>query len=96
MALRRHTDGKARLELPEDTVGECLAELERRFPGLRGELRDDDGRLASAVNLYVNGQDVRYLSSLETPLGADDELTILLPVAGGEAGVEFQVLSAGC
>ncbi len=83
LLLRRHTAGADRLELSASTAGECLVELERRYPGLSSELRDAEGLLRTSVNLYVNGQDVRYLAGLHTPLGDGDELTILVPIAGG-------------
>ena len=83
VALRRHAGGVSQLELPGDTVAECLRELERRFPAVSGELRDGSGRLLPSVGLYVNGEEVRYRSALETPLRVGDELTILLPIAGG-------------
>ncbi len=83
LALRRHTGGAALLELPGGTVAECLAELECRYPEVRGAVRDQEGRLVAAASFYVNGEDVRYRSALETPLLPGDELTILLPIAGG-------------
>lgn len=89
VALRRHAGGAAQLELPGATVAECLEELERRFPDLSQELRDETGRLLAEVNLYINGEDLRYRLSLDTPLQPGDELTILLPVAGGQSSDEF-------
>ena len=84
MSLRRYTGGTAHLQVEFSTVGECLVELERLFPELAAVTRDADGQLLAALGLYVNGEDVRYLAALETPLEPEDELTILLPVAGGE------------
>lgn len=84
--LRRHAGGMAVVELPCCTISECLEELERRFPAVAGEMRDGEGRLRSSVHLYINGEDVRYRPSLDTPLEDGDELTIMMPVAGGGAG----------
>jgi molybdopterin synthase sulfur carrier subunit len=44
---------------------------------------NDDGTLHRFVNVYVNDDDVRYLSALETPVKAGDEVSILPAVAGG-------------
>ncbi len=83
LSLRRHTGGVGQLELAGGTVADCLAELERRFPGVSRGMRDESGRLLASVSFYVNGEDVRYRSALETPLQSGDELTILFPIAGG-------------
>ncbi len=83
MPLRRHTGGVGQLKLPGSTVAQCVAEFERCFPGARAELMDEAGQLLPSVNLYVNGEDVRYRSHLATPLGDDDELSIVIAVAGG-------------
>ena len=81
--LRRLTDGASRVEVSGATVARCLESLECRFPGVSPEIRDGSGDLLPSVNLYVNGEDVRYLSGLETPLVEGDELAIVLAIAGG-------------
>ena len=53
------------------------------YPGLSGQVIDDDGSLHKFVNVYLNDDDVRYLSSLDTPVTATDEISILPAVAGG-------------
>ena len=50
---------------------------------IRGRLRDESGAMRRFVNLYVNGQDVRFQNGLETTLKAGDELSIVPAVAGG-------------
>jgi sulfur-carrier protein len=81
--LRSATDGTAELQCEATTVGGLIAELETRFPAIRGRLRDDAGQLRRFVNLYVNGEDVRFRDGLETDLRAGDELSIVPAVAGG-------------
>jgi sulfur-carrier protein len=81
--LRSATDGAAELSLDAATVATVLLELESRFPAIRGRLRDENGTVRRFVNLYVNGEDVRFKSGLETPLNAGDELSIVPAVAGG-------------
>jgi molybdopterin synthase sulfur carrier subunit len=81
--LRPATDGVAELSLEASTVGDLLADLEARYPGIRGRLRDEDGELRRFVNLYVNGEDVRFRDGLQTSLTSGDELSIVPAVAGG-------------
>ena len=54
-----------------------------QYPSLRGQLLTDEGELNRFVNIYVNGQDVRYLDGLETPVGERDEVRLLPAMAGG-------------
>jgi molybdopterin converting factor small subunit len=68
------------------TVGEVLRSLEQEYPGLAGQVIDGGGSLHKFVNVYVNDDDVRYLSSLDTPVSESDELSILPAVAGGATG----------
>jgi molybdopterin synthase sulfur carrier subunit len=65
------------------TVGEVLTALVARYPGMTGQVIDDGGTLHKFVNVYLNDDDVRYLSGVDTPVGATDELSILPAVAGG-------------
>ena len=81
--LRAATDGVAELTSEAATVGGLIVELETRYPAIRGRLRDDAGALRRFVNLYVNGEDVRFRKGLETGLEAGDELSIVPAVAGG-------------
>ena len=57
--------------------------LEGEFPGMRERLLDDGGELRRFVNIYVNGEDVRFLSGLTTALKDGDEVSIVPAVAGG-------------
>jgi len=65
------------------SLTECLEALEREFPGMKERLYDEKGELRRFVNLYVNGEDVRFLSGPETALKPGDEVSILPAVAGG-------------
>ncbi len=65
------------------TVGALLADLEAKFPGFKEQISGDDGELHRFVNVYVNDEDIRYLNALDTPLGADDVVSILPALAGG-------------
>jgi len=81
--LRSITDGEAEVSVESSSVSAALGELEKRFPEIRTRLRDDVGELRRFVNLYVNGEDIRFLSGLETSLNAGDEMSIIPAVAGG-------------
>ena len=60
-----------------------VQDLEGAFPGMRERLLDDGGELRRFVNIYVNGEDVRFLSGLTTVLKDGDEVSIVPAVAGG-------------
>jgi len=65
------------------TLGELVQHLEAEFPGMRDRLCDDTGSLRRFVNVYVNGEDVRFLSGLDSALSEGDEVSIVPAVAGG-------------
>ena len=65
------------------TLITCIDELERQYPGLKERLCDETGDLRRFVNVYVNGEDVRFQQGLQTPLQAGDEVSIVPAVAGG-------------
>ena len=81
--LRAITAGEAEVNVEGSSVNGALGELEKRYPEMRTRLRDDAGELRRFVNLYVNGEDIRFLSGLETSLSAGDEMSIIPAVAGG-------------
>ena len=81
--LRGVTDGSSEVEVDGGSVADALGALEQRFPQIRQRLRDDEGELRRFVNLYVNGEDVRFLQGLQTGLKAGDEVSIIPAVAGG-------------
>jgi molybdopterin synthase sulfur carrier subunit len=65
------------------TIASAIEDLERKFPGIKERLCDEQGRVRRFVNLYVNGDDIRFLSSLETPVKDGDEVSIVPAIAGG-------------
>ncbi len=65
------------------TLMACIDSLEEQYPGLKERLCDEAGELRRFVNVYVNGEDVRFLAGLETALSAGDEVSIVPAVAGG-------------
>jgi sulfur-carrier protein len=81
--LRPQADGQSTVTAEGATIGDVLRDLVERYPGISGQLLNEDGSLHRFVNVYVNDDDVRYLSLLDTPVGAGDEVSILPAVAGG-------------
>ncbi len=65
------------------TLIACIDSLEEQYPGLQERLCDEAGELRRFVNVYINGEDVRFLAGLETALSAGDEVSIVPAVAGG-------------
>jgi molybdopterin synthase sulfur carrier subunit len=81
--LRPQADGQSTVVAEGATIGDVLKDLVTRYPGIAGQLLNDDGSLHRFVNVYVNDDDVRYLSLLDTPVASGDEVSILPAVAGG-------------
>jgi adenylyltransferase/sulfurtransferase len=81
--LRPYTDKKDAVDADGATVGELLADLTRRHAGLKAHLYNEQGKLRSFVNVYVNDEDIRYLQKEQTPVSASDTVSIIPSVAGG-------------
>jgi molybdopterin converting factor small subunit len=80
--LRTYTDGAKQVDGAGSTLGELIADLESRHAGLSARLLDA-GALRRFVNVYLNDEDVRFLSGLDTPVKDGDTVTVLPAVAGG-------------
>ena len=80
--LRSATDGAAHTSVDGATVGEVLDALCARFDGLEDRIREG-GEVRRFVNVYVGGEDIRFLDGLGTPVADGGEVTILPAVAGG-------------
>ena len=81
--LRANVGGVKSLEIGGESIRGVVDQLVEEHPSLRGQLLTDDGELNRFVNVYVNGQDVRYLSGLDTPVATGDEVRLLPAMAGG-------------
>lgn len=81
--LRKHTGGSSSVRTSGATVAEVIASLDADFPGFKAQITDDTGQLHKFINLYRNGEDIRYLSQLATSVGDGDVVAILPAVAGG-------------
>ena len=94
-ALSGHAAGQRRVQVAGATVGNVLAALGRTHPGVGQRVLDDQGVLRRHVNVFVNGESIRYLDGVETPDGDGDEFWILPAVSGGCAEGGPQGLRSG-
>ena len=81
--LRRLTSGQDKVTVEGRTLGEVIDSLDEGFPGIKERLCDDTGDLRNFVNIYVNGEDVRFLDGLNTEIESGDEVSVVPAVAGG-------------
>lgn len=81
--LRRMTGGKDKVEVESANLASMVEELEGSYPGMKDRLLDEEGELRYFVNIYLNGEDVRFLDGLDTSMSSGDEVSIVPAVAGG-------------
>ena len=81
--LRDAAGGASAASVDGTTVGEALEALYAEHGELRSRLADDGGALRRFVNVYLGGEDIRFLDGLDTEVEDGDEVTILPAVAGG-------------
>ena len=81
--LRRMTNGQAKIELESAKLGEMVEQLDASYPGFKARLVDETGEMRYFVNIYINGEDVRFLQGLDTDIKSGDEVSIVPAVAGG-------------
>jgi molybdopterin synthase sulfur carrier subunit len=81
--LRGLTDGADSIETDSTTVQKAIENLEQKYPGIRERITDDTGELHRFVNIYVNGEDIRFVDGLKTNIKDGDEVSIVPAVAGG-------------
>lgn len=80
--LRPYTGGEKLVSAQGSTLGEVIVDLDSNHPGISERLVDESG-LRRFINIYLNDEDVRFLSGLTTPVADKDSITILPAVAGG-------------
>ncbi len=81
--LRKHTDGAAKVTAAGGNVGEVLRAVTADHPGLEEQLFDGDS-VRGFINVYVDDEDIRYVSGLDTPVERDSEVALMPAVAGGD------------
>lgn len=80
--LQRLTEGKEEVEGRPGTIRDLVEDLDRRFPGI-GERISENGKIRRFVNIYLNEEDIRFLSNEETVVKDGDEVSIIPAIAGG-------------
>jgi molybdopterin converting factor small subunit len=86
--LRQYAGKQDSVEIEAKTVAEALAGLTAQYGELRRHLFTDDGKIRSFVNIYLNDEDIRYLQKDQTPVRANDVISIVPSIAGGAATLE--------
>jgi len=85
-ALRHFTNGQGELNLKGETVGEIIIDLVTQYGDLKTHLLNDEGKLRSFVNIYLNEEDIRHYEGLSTDVKEEDTLILVPSIAGGHHG----------
>ena len=81
--LRRFTGGAEEVSGAGTTVAALVDDLEKHHPGIKERICDDDGKVRRFVNIFINGDDIRFLNNLDTVVNDGDEVSIVPAIAGG-------------
>ena len=81
--LRKFTNGADEVNAQGNNVRALVEDLDKSFPGIKERLCDETGKIRRFVNVYVNGDDIRFLQNLETSLKEGDSISIVPAIAGG-------------
>jgi sulfur-carrier protein len=81
--LRKFTDGVELVRVQCATIGDVFQQLESQYPGIKARLCEENGDLRRFINVYVDGEDIRFLNKLETVVGEQSEISIVPAIAGG-------------
>lgn len=81
--LRKFTQGSDEVDAQGNNVRSIVEDLEKNYPGIRDRICDENGKVRRFVNVYVNGDDIRFLQNLETKLKEGDHISIVPAIAGG-------------
>ena len=80
--LRMFTNEEYIIEVNGNTIGECIDELEAKYPGIKKQIVKEDGNLFVYLEVYVNSESA-YPEDLSKKVKDGDEITIITMVAGG-------------
>jgi len=81
--LAKLADGRRSLEVQGATLGDVVADVAARFPGLAPRLRDAAGKPYPFVTFYLNDEDIRFKGGFAAPVHDGDEVTVVPAIAGG-------------
>lgn len=81
--LRRFTADDAQIEVEAATINQVLEEMDKKYPGFKNRLCEENGQLRRFFNIYINGEDVRFMDDLETKVPDGAEVSIIPAISGG-------------
>ncbi len=81
--LRNLTNNPDEVDAAGATIGDVLTDLEKYFPGIGERMLDAQGKVRRFVNIYVSGEDIRFLQDKATPVAEKDKISIVPAIAGG-------------
>jgi len=81
--LRKVTNGADKISVQNGSIVEIIESMDKEFPGIKTRLCDDDNELRNFVNMYINGEDIRFLDGMKSSVNSGDEVSIVPAVAGG-------------
>ncbi|MBK8872222.1 MAG: MoaD/ThiS family protein [Elusimicrobia bacterium] len=81
--LRRLTKDQAVVDVDGATVFDIILDLEKKYPGLKERLCDETGQIRRFINVFVNGEDIRFKDGAKTAVPAGAEVSVVPAIAGG-------------
>ena len=81
--LQGLTNNLSEVAAEGSTISELMSDLDQKYPGLKGRIYDDSGKLRRFVNVYVNDEDIRFLDNEDTAVQDGAEVSIIPSIAGG-------------
>ena len=82
-AFTRHTDGRKNFDSAAHDLPALLSEIDRQFPALGTQIKDESGKLRRFINIYVNDEDIRFLGGETYTFQDGDEVMLIPSIAGG-------------
>jgi len=82
-AFVRHTDGQKQLTSEAADLPALIADIDRNFPALSTQIKDESGKLRRFINIYVNDEDIRFLGGDSYAFADGDEVMLIPSIAGG-------------
>lgn len=81
--LRKLTQDQSVVEVEGQTVDELLLALETRCPGIKERICDESGNIRRFINIFVDGEDIRFKKGSKTEVKPGSEVSIVPAIAGG-------------
>jgi molybdopterin synthase sulfur carrier subunit len=82
--LQKLTNNQSQVSADGSDIGEIIEDLEKNYPGLKERLCLEDGEIRRFVNLFLNGEDIRFQQGKATKVNDGGELSIIPAIAGGK------------